>query len=428
MKRSIVYVLGVYIVLTLVACSGQNNDLHSQVQMEGMDKTENVVIDNGEKTEEIVKPPSKEEVLSMREKVLAGMTDEEKKRLTTNIKDLNCEWENLYFYSDIFHKLEDKESLYWNYIDASGEIVVMNIQNDDGTVTEITDYNRFNWESFIALIQDMQKSIQNEALNAELDRLTEEMRSAHETHDVQHVINLFHILHDMDYFLLRYGVDDVGPYVDDISFMTIYYDSLTLYDGEEEEEIYDGVEVGETEKEEIVYQTDFTLQQDNVGTIKLLGTIIDTNYIGIKTIEIQMNAGETLYIPVKEALYDSREVKQYCDYGKSTKEDCGLRLEDINFDGYTDIGLEVDVYAWGYIYGYWIYQPDKKQYAFYNRFHDSISVNLDEKFCTVYRRDAKFTFIDYYQLNGEAELVLVKTEIEPVFSDGTVENETIYYE
>ena len=40
------------------------------------------------------------------------------------------------------------------------------------------------------------------------------------------------LLHDMDYFLLRYGIDDVGVYVSDQSLIRKYYGVLTVY-GEE---------------------------------------------------------------------------------------------------------------------------------------------------------------------------------------------------
>ncbi len=220
----------------------------------------------GETEEDIVQAPSKEEVLSMREKVLAGMSDAEIKRLTTNIKDINNTWEGLYFYSDIFAKLEDSESLYWNYIDDSGDILVQIQTNADGTTSEITDFNRFRWESLIELIQDMQKSVQDEKLNKQLDFLVEEIRLAHETHDVQHAINMFHILHDMDYFLLRYGIEDVGKYLDDSSFVATYYGSLSMYEMPEDSE----------ESEDMAncdYDTEFVSDEVYKGIAEQIGEI-----------------------------------------------------------------------------------------------------------------------------------------------------------
>ena len=42
---------------------------------------------------------------------------------------------------------------------------------------------------------------------------------------------IYYKLHDLDYFLLRYGPDDVGPYVWDDSCVRTYYGSLKVYDG-----------------------------------------------------------------------------------------------------------------------------------------------------------------------------------------------------
>ncbi len=175
-----------------------------------------------------VRSPSKEQVLQMREQVFAGMTEEEKERITTNIKDLNNTWEERYF-ENVFEELEDKDSLYWNYIDEKGDVVVEIQQNEDGTASDITKFNRFNYETFIALIRDMQLSVKDEDLNNQFNNLCNEISLAHETHDVEHVENMFYMLHDMDYFLFRYGIEDVGAYTDDTSFVSKFYDTLVMY-------------------------------------------------------------------------------------------------------------------------------------------------------------------------------------------------------
>ena len=79
--------------------------------------------------------PTKEEVLSMRELVLEGMSEEEINRLTENIKIANLQMERAYLYDNIFAKLEDPESLYWNYFDNKGDIQISETE---------TVYNRFH--------------------------------------------------------------------------------------------------------------------------------------------------------------------------------------------------------------------------------------------------------------------------------------------
>ncbi len=221
MKQMRYWILTMVLVLLCGACSPASEEQGKVEEPEVIEK---------EAAEETKQKPSKEEVLAMREKVLEGMAEEEIERLTLNIKDLNVTWESLYFYSDIFSKLEDPESLYWNYIDDSGEILLGYAENEDGTTAEVTAFNRFDWESFSTLIQDMQQSVQSEELKKELDALVEAATQAHETHEMEYAKTMFHILHDLDYFLLRYGIEDVGEYMQDKSFVATYYGALSLYE------------------------------------------------------------------------------------------------------------------------------------------------------------------------------------------------------
>ena len=46
---------------------------------------------------------------------------------------------------------------------------------------------------------------------------------------MEHANNAYKALHDLDYFLLRYGPADVGPYVTDDSTVSTYYGTLSVY-------------------------------------------------------------------------------------------------------------------------------------------------------------------------------------------------------
>lgn len=195
--------------------------------------------------------PSEDEVLSAREAALEGMTQEQIDRLTENIKVANSAMESAYFYRDIFGKLADKDSYYWNYFDAKGYIQI-GWEYQEGTYSDIKnimetenltskefiekycvplmEYNRFDADNFIELIEDMMKDVVNEDLQSDLQSLIDETRLAAETHEMEHANNIFKILHDMDYFLLRYGLDDVGKYTMDDSFIGIYYGTLSVYE------------------------------------------------------------------------------------------------------------------------------------------------------------------------------------------------------
>lgn len=195
--------------------------------------------------------PSKEDVLSMRQKVLDGMTEDEIERLKENIKVANQTMERAYLFDDLFGKLSNPSNLYWNYVDQKGEIQIgwalENITDYDAssglTYEEyaqkygepIMAYNRFDADNFIALMEDMRDSLKTEFLRDDFDCLIQNMQAAKETHDVKYMEEIYYILHDMDYFLLRYGIEDVGKYVDDASTVSKYYGVLKVYEDTEKE-------------------------------------------------------------------------------------------------------------------------------------------------------------------------------------------------
>ena len=191
----------------------------------------------------------------MREQVLEGMSAEEIKRLTENIQGANQRMESAYLYDSLFEQLDDKDSLYWNYFDEKGDIHVgwtfdgsyldmqsiMEKENltkeefDSRYGTPVMVYNRFNAENFINLMGEMRELVQNEALRYDLQQLIDETGLAVENHEMEHVSNIYKILHDMDYYLLRYGPEDVGQYVQDASTIGKYYGVLSVYQGESDQ-------------------------------------------------------------------------------------------------------------------------------------------------------------------------------------------------
>lgn len=104
-KRCVLFIL---CMMFLVGCSEQNEEIRNSVIEESTETESSLIIE--EETEENnvqIEPvaPTKEEVFAMREKVLDGMTDDEKERLTENIKVANLQMERAYLNDGIFDKL-----------------------------------------------------------------------------------------------------------------------------------------------------------------------------------------------------------------------------------------------------------------------------------------------------------------------------------
>ena len=182
----------------------------------------------------------------MRQLVLEGMAEEDIRQLTEEVKSANLTLEQAYMWDGLFERLADKDSLYWNYFYEEGEIQIgwaydgsdediAEIQEKEGlSVEEIYEkygakvkaYNDCDAESSIALLSGLKETVQTEELRNELQRVMDEIQLAAETREVEHVQNAYMLLHDMDYFLLRYGPEDVGPYVTDKSTISQYYGAL----------------------------------------------------------------------------------------------------------------------------------------------------------------------------------------------------------
>ncbi len=172
--------------------------------------------------------PTKDEVLAMRARALEGMREQEIERLKENIKVANQQMERAYLYDDLFDKLSDPEHLYWNYFDQKADIQIG--WEPDGTPTMV--YNRFDADNFVALMEEMRDSLQSDLLKQDFNKLIECTKLAKETHEVEYAEQIYRILHDMDYFLLRYGIEDVGIYLDDLSTVAKYYGVLEIYESE----------------------------------------------------------------------------------------------------------------------------------------------------------------------------------------------------
>lgn len=155
--------------------------------------------------EETPARPTKEEVLAMRDLVREGIERNDFDRLTKKIKDANLWMENEYVHYDLFEILEDENHEYWD--------------------RDATD--------FIEFISRVRESASHENFRQDLQYIIDQAQLATETRKVEYANNLYKALHDMDYFLLRYGLEDVGIYVREKAILAKYYGVLHVFQAEE---------------------------------------------------------------------------------------------------------------------------------------------------------------------------------------------------
>lgn len=257
MKRKIITAMLIVIAaISLSACGKENKDTIENTatteELQTEQPSEIAVDENTIETDEDMEGsyiPSKEEVLHMREIALEAMSEAEIERLTENIKIANLQMESGYLNDNLFEKLSDKDSPYWLYFDQKGEIQlgwwykgnicskesIMKMENIseeefNETYTEPgIVYNRFDAGNFINLMKEMQSTVHNEQLLSDLQKLIDLTQLAQETHEMEYANEIYKILHDMDYFLLRYGIEDVGKYTTDSGTVSTYYGVLDVY-------------------------------------------------------------------------------------------------------------------------------------------------------------------------------------------------------
>lgn len=197
--------------------------------------------------------PQQEEVWAMRKIVLEGMKEEDINALCSLVKEANQTIESKDIYNKFFQQLSDPDNLFWNTFEQTGEIQIgwgydgkipksdvmeeENLTEDEffekyGQV--IAMHNDYNAEDFAQMLEQGRETVINEALRSDLQYVIDEVRLAAETHDVAYVKNMYHALHDLDYFLLNYRLDTEGQYIRDKSTISRYYGALSVYEEQHE--------------------------------------------------------------------------------------------------------------------------------------------------------------------------------------------------
>ena len=187
-----------------------------------------------EQIREQIKTPTQNEVESARAQALGGMTEEEIADFKSYVKNENQLWENRYF-SNFFSDIEDPNSMMWNVLEESGDVQCGWAEELDsngnivGRVPVIA-YNEKGADMCVEELEQYYDMVQSDTLKQDIEDLIYNYRMAKDTHRWEYAAEIFHMYHDMDYYLLRYGREDVGKYTMDQSFVSRYYGVLHEYD------------------------------------------------------------------------------------------------------------------------------------------------------------------------------------------------------
>lgn len=234
------------ITLTLVGCRNEDPNRPQVVFTKPTVFTENDYgIPKPEETNEPV-APHKDEVLAKRDEVLEGMTEEEITRMKTFIKDNNMKFEREIMWNNILVELSDSENMNWDLLSIAGEVQTgwaydqetlklkktTELSEDEFNEQygeKVTTYNYNTAADYIQVMEELKESTNSEALKKDFEAMQENLKNAESTHDVSYIEELYKFFHDMDYYLLRYGLEDVAIYVEDLSTISKYYGVLNVY-------------------------------------------------------------------------------------------------------------------------------------------------------------------------------------------------------
>lgn len=113
----------------------------------------------------------------------------------------------------------------------------------------------------------------------------------------------------------------------------------------------------------MLLKTDFTLTEGRTGTLYLYGQQFADGSWGVSQVEIFWNeesGGCTFY--TRDAITSEEGADSMEYHTRSSSEDGGLRTEDVNGDGYADIGLQAG--AGSYAYYFWLYNAETGKFDY----------------------------------------------------------------
>lgn len=193
--------------------------------------------------------PIKEHVLEMRSKVLAGMSEVEIKQVNKLVKRANDNGESGFLSGRKFKEYQDPDSLYWKLFTESGDVVVgygfestVPKYDVNSGMTEEEYNEKYGTpvvesietplgERFNAYIEELADLLKTDLLDEDFEEMKQYMQLAIKTHDVNYLYEIYYKIHDLDYYLFRYGPEDISPLVGYASSIEIYYGALHVYEG-----------------------------------------------------------------------------------------------------------------------------------------------------------------------------------------------------
>ena len=174
----------------------------------------------------------------------------------------------------------------------------------------------------------------------------------------------------------------------------------------------------------LLHEEPFTLCEGRTATLRLYGRQDGEYDCGVSRILLLWDDGGEQELRTADVGDDV-----WCTDGYTNcwTEDGGLAIGDYNFDGYTDLGLQIDTPAYNLPYYYWFYDAETASFQPYGSWTYQLEIDAENEACICQWHVTPEYYTDTYRPDGEGGLYLARRDTEVYYSADGVKSFTEVY-
>ena len=168
----------------------------------------------------------------------------------------------------------------------------------------------------------------------------------------------------------------------------------------------------------------FTLCEGRTATLELYGYQNGEYDCGVSRIHLLWDDGREEDLLISDL---GDEVWGADGYTSCWSPENCLATGDYNFDGYTDLGLQIDTPAYNLPYYYWFYDAETDRFVPYRSWTCQLEIDEENKTCICQWHVTPEYYTDTYRPDGEGGLYLARRDTEVYYSADGVKSFTEVY-
>ena len=159
----------------------------------------------------------------------------------------------------------------------------------------------------------------------------------------------------------------------------------------------------------LLHEEPFTLCEGRTATLELYGYQNGEYDCGVSRIHLLWDDGRE-----EDLLISDLGDEVWCTDGYTNcwTEDGGLAIGDYNFDGYMDLGLQIDTPAYNLPYYYWFYDAETDRFVPYRSWTYQLEIDAENEACICQWHVTPEYYTDTYRPDGQGGLYLAQRDTE----------------